>query len=223
MTRFPHKEDSAGKLRDKHETGKSSEALLADDPILALAKTLLDKDEYSEAEKLAKMLTQSNKVRDAARVRLLSVLKPPPKRPIYYLEREILSLPRWTRNAMRFLGDYVDMLVKAAAFDVIRNDRILYNVSLGPAIRYFEKAYPGETDLARQLGRVHTKQGIGDKGEVDKKHKHHVEFIESREDSTITFQSSEKPLYLISLLVHLPIIFPCKNPVCFGRYHRNHA
>ena len=153
MTRFPHKEDSAGKLRDKHETGKSSEALLADDQILVLAKILLGKDEYSEAEKLALMLTQSKKVRDTARVQLLSVLKPPPKRPIYYLEREILSLPRWTRNAMRFLGDCVDMLVKAAAFDVIRNDRILYNVSLGPAIRYFEKAYPGETDLARQLGK----------------------------------------------------------------------
>ncbi len=58
------------------------------------------------------------------------------------------------------------------------------------------------------LGCVHTKQGISDQGEIDEKHVYYVELIESGKDSTVALQSSEKSFYLISLLVHLPIILP---------------
>ena len=36
-----------------------------------------------------------------------------------------------------------------------------------------------------KLGCVHTKQRISDQGEIDEKHKHHIELIESREDSPV--------------------------------------
>ncbi len=152
MTYFPYNEDEAGILRDKHETGKASEALLADAEILSLAKELLPKDTYLEAEKMANMLTQSKSDKATARARLISVLPPPPKRPIYYLAREIRSLPRWTRNAMRFLGDYVDMLAKAAVYEVLA-DRDLLGKAFGTTISKFKVAYPNENTLADYLSR----------------------------------------------------------------------
>lgn len=152
MTHFPYTEDEAGILRDSHETGKSSEALLADEQILSLAKELLPESTYTEAESLAKMLTESKSRKAVSISQLISVLRPPPKRPIYYLEREIRSLPHWTRNAMRFLGDYVDMLVKAAAYEKLKDNRIFDN-AFGPAIGKFEIAYPKEKMLANYLSR----------------------------------------------------------------------
>ena len=152
MKYFPYKQDKAGTVRDKHETGEASEALLAATEILALAKELLPKDTYLEAERMANMLTQSKSDKAAARAQLISVLPPPPKRPIYYLAREIRSLPRWTRNAMRFLGDYVDMLAKAAVYEVL-SDRDLFGKAFGPTISKFRVAYPKENTLADYLSR----------------------------------------------------------------------
>ena len=39
--------------------------------------------------------------------------------------------------------------------------------------------------LVLKLGCVRTKQRISDQGEIDEKHKHHIEFIESRENSPV--------------------------------------
>jgi hypothetical protein len=152
MVHFPYEEDQGGILRDSHETGKLSEALLADEQVLSLAKELLPENTYTEAENLAEMLTESRSNKAAARSQLISVLLPPPKRPIYYLEREIRSLPRWTRNAMRYLGDYIDMLVKAAAYEKL-NERDIFRNPLGPAIDKFKIAYPNERTLASYLSR----------------------------------------------------------------------
>lgn len=152
MTYFPYEEDQAGVLRDNHKTGKSSEALLAEEEIILLAKELLPKNTYAEAESLAVKLTKSKSIRDGAKAQLMSVLPAPPKRPIYYLEHELQFLPHWTRNPMRFLGDYVDMLVKAAAFEKLNNKDIFEN-AFGPAIREFKKAYSAERKLADYLSR----------------------------------------------------------------------
>lgn len=150
--RYPYEENKAGQLRDKHETGKLVEALQANNQIISLAKEILNDSLYLEAESLAKMLTGSRSEKASARARLITILQPPPKRPIYYLAREIRSLPRWTRNAMRYLGDFVDMLVKASAYEKIGDEDILHS-SLGPAIGQFKRAFPKEEKLVDWLTR----------------------------------------------------------------------
>lgn len=152
MTYYPYEEDEAGKLRDTHKTGKKEEALLADDQIVMLAKEIVGNGAYLEAEELAKMLVGSKSEKDTARARLIEILPPPPKRPIYYLEHELTFLPRWTRDSMRYLGDFIDMLVKAAAYEK-KGDKKIFNNSLGPAIQQFSRAYPSEAKLVSYLTR----------------------------------------------------------------------
>lgn len=54
MYYYPYHGSKAGKLRDRHYKAKSSEYLLADNEIILLARDILNKDEYLEAEELAK-------------------------------------------------------------------------------------------------------------------------------------------------------------------------
>ncbi len=149
---YPYKEDEAGKLRGRHQTGSRSEALLADSQIVSLAKESLQRGVYSEAEEQSKLLVGSRTDKRKARAHLVKIIEPPPKRPIYYLEREINSLPRWTRDALRFLGDYIDILVKAAVYGETGNSGV-FRSSLGPAITNFEKAYSKEKKLVDWLYR----------------------------------------------------------------------
>lgn len=71
---YPYEEDRAGKLRDKHKTGKPAEALQADDQIIWLAKELLKDSIYLEAESLAGMLMGSRSEKVNARLRLIIIL-----------------------------------------------------------------------------------------------------------------------------------------------------
>jgi len=150
--RYPYKEDEAGKLRDRHKTANPSEALLADSQIVSLARELLQSDIYYEAEEQSKLLLGSRADKSKARTHLIRIIEPPPKRPIYYLEREINSLPRWTRDALRFLGDYIDILVKAAVYGETGNNGV-FKSSLGPAIAEFKKACPKENKVVDWLHR----------------------------------------------------------------------
>ncbi len=92
-----------------------------------------------------------------------------------------------------------------------------WEVEIDPPKHEIQVSFGGD------LGRVHTKQRIGDQSEIDEKHEHYVELIESREDSTIALQPPEKPFYLISPLVHLPIVFPRRNSGRLGWHHWSHA
>jgi hypothetical protein len=149
---YPFDEDLAGVLRDSHKTGKSTEAMMANKDVLLLGKEILTKDNYMEAEKLSNMLVGTKSEKNSARATLISVLMPPPKRPIYYLAHELEFLPRWTREAMRILGDYIDMLTKAAVFEMENNGEV-FRISFGPAINRFKKWYPKEAILAEWLER----------------------------------------------------------------------
>lgn len=62
------------------------------------------------------------------------MVEPPPKRPLYYAQAELRYLPRWTRNAIKYLGDYIDLLVKAMAFEFTKDQRCKES-SLGVNIR----------------------------------------------------------------------------------------
>jgi hypothetical protein len=108
------------------------------------AEKLLSKTDLKEAESLSWDIVWGNKrMRMTARYRLMDIVKPPPKRPLYYAQHEIQFLPTSMRNSIRYLGDYIDLLVKALAFEFTKN--------------------PGckETSLNGNLGRINpTKHGI---------------------------------------------------------------
>jgi hypothetical protein len=149
---YPFVENIAGSVRDSHKTGKSREALMANREIISLSKELLSKDVYSKAESLASMLVGTRSEKSTARNTITKVLLPPPKRPVYYLEHELKFLPRWTRESMRYLGDFVDMLTKAAVYEKeMRQD--VFKIAFGPAISRFKNYYPNRAQLVDWLER----------------------------------------------------------------------
>lgn len=147
---YPYDEDRAGILRDRHLTSKASEYLLADREIVSLAKKTLTTQEYREAENLAIELTGTKRKRELARDRLIEIVRPPPKRPLYYAQDEVLYLPHHTRDTLRYLGDFIDMLVKSAVYEKTRDTHV-FRLSLGPAIGKFETCWPDSKGLAGLL------------------------------------------------------------------------
>lgn len=88
------------------------------------SKELLSDSDFREADSLSWSLAQGTKrMRMDARGHLMEIVKPPPKRPLEYAQHEIQYLPQSTRNSIRYLGDYIDLLVKAFAFEVTKNPR----------------------------------------------------------------------------------------------------
>jgi hypothetical protein len=101
--------------------------------IVRLAREILSDDRYSEALQVSAMLGGSMKEKKYARIALLDLTQPPPKRPLYYLHHEAGWLPEITRDFIKYLGDYVDLLTKALRLEVIGPRRI--NSSLGVTAR----------------------------------------------------------------------------------------
>jgi hypothetical protein len=73
------------------------------------------------------MLTQSKSKKDYARMTLMRMVLPPPKRPLYYCHFEMKFLPHWTRNIMRDLGNYIDVLIKEMSLELTNNKHCLKN------------------------------------------------------------------------------------------------
>jgi hypothetical protein len=122
--------------------------------IVELAREILQQDEFLEAATLTRMISRSwgsKKERNYAKLKLCDLTKPPPSRPLYYLRREILGLPRNTRNCIRYLGDYIDLLTKEMTFEYL-NGNARRN-SLGTNARRLVEKRPDLSNLARKLGR----------------------------------------------------------------------
>jgi hypothetical protein len=147
---YPYRQGKAGRPRSRYRTAEASEYLLADSQVVSLAKQVLSNEEYLEAEDLAVRLAGTKREKDHARARLVELVKPPPKRPIYYAQEQMLDLPRWTRDALRYLGDYIDILVKSAVYEKTKG-RAIFNTSLGPAIEQFQRHWPDQVELANLL------------------------------------------------------------------------
>jgi len=73
------------------------------------------------------MLLGTKRQADSAREQLIQLVAPPPKRPLYYCQHELQFLPRWTRDALRDLGDYIDLLLKEALYEITSNERVFRN------------------------------------------------------------------------------------------------
>jgi hypothetical protein len=137
-------------------TGKKSEALDALPVVVKLAKDTLNPNTLIEAENIARKVIGSKKKQNEARIKLMNLVAPPPKRPLYYLENEIQYLPRWTRDSIRYCGDYIDLLVKAAAFEFSQDSRAK-QYSLGKNINILKsKKYNVPIELIDKLSRYNS-------------------------------------------------------------------
>jgi len=102
------------------------------------------------------MLAGSKTRKREAFYRLHELVHPPPKRPLYYAQHELEFLPRWTRDGIRYLGDYIDMLVKAMAFEFTKDPNCKKR-SLGRNIQLLEaKKYGIPPDLIERLERYNS-------------------------------------------------------------------
>lgn len=117
-------------MSSRWKTGKWSEALYALLVIIDIARDTLNSCESEEAEHLAIMLVGTKKQKKVARRRLMKLVEPPPKRPLYYLQSEIRFLPHWARDPTRYCGDYIDLLVKEMIYE-FTNNQCVREYSLG--------------------------------------------------------------------------------------------
>ncbi|MGD0646167.1 MAG: hypothetical protein ABSA75_14785 [Candidatus Bathyarchaeia archaeon] len=156
------------------QSGLRDKALEALPEIDNLAKELLTPEKYEETNKVSNILLKPWEKRKWAHAKLIVEVGYRPTRPLYYLMPLLQGLPRGTRDCIRYLGDYIDLLTKELAFEYLggnsrrcslgRNATQLSKSNLSPEIkeiakiliRYNEFLYnPGKHDFSLPPGRNH--------------------------------------------------------------------
>lgn len=122
------------------KTCPKSEYLLINDEIKSLAERLLSNEEIQEADHIALDLTKKSTKRLAIR-KLQKMVGFWPKRPLYYVNFELNSLPHWTRDSVRYIGDFIDVLVKYLAAEKLQNPKCMER-SLGINLRNLKNKIP---------------------------------------------------------------------------------
>lgn len=136
-------------MSSKYQTGKRSEALDALPEIIQLARDVLSEKKYQEAENIAHVLLGSKSESRRAKAKLKLEIGNHPTRPLWYLWPLLDGLPRYTRDSIRYSGDYLDLLVKE-----LTNEKIGGNArkrSLGANSKTLLKQAPDIEDLATLL------------------------------------------------------------------------
>lgn len=130
-------------MASRYRTGNSSEALTASPEIMELAGQVLSEADFNRAQNLSVMLVSSKSVKESAIEELVNLVGSSPKRPMYYAQYEIRFLPRWTRDAIRYFGDYVDLVSKHLLYELSKAPGS-GNTPLGVTIKMLEdrKALP---------------------------------------------------------------------------------
>ncbi len=95
-------------------TCPKSERLLIDQKIFSLAEDLLSQRTIDFANELSNKIVDGRYEKIKA-IRILTRIIPTrPKRPLYYARQKMRYLPHWTRDPIRYLGDYIDYLERKA-------------------------------------------------------------------------------------------------------------
>lgn len=131
------------------------QAYLEISPVLEeLSQSVLTPERLVWAHGISRGLISGRVRRRAALRELMGYIPEKPKRPIKYLrELEVGRLPHTTRNVVRYSGDYVDMLTKEMAIDLL-GDKRARKRSLGINARaLFEKGPMEHQGLFQDLGR----------------------------------------------------------------------
>ena len=129
--------------------------MLASQEVEVLAHDLLTKEEYERANEIAIMLVSSKPQKRKAVFELMKLVAPPPKRPLYYAQHELQFLPRWTRDAIRDMGDYIDILAKHLAFRCTNQMRVS-SFPLGASLQAVEKSGLVSNSLIQFLKRYNS-------------------------------------------------------------------
>ncbi len=138
------------------QTGRKAEVLWALPYLTTLAQEVLTEQEYIEAETTAVYLVRSKKLKDAAMQRLKALVAPPPKHPLLDAQEALKTLPRFTRDAIRYLAEYIELLVRAWTFE-LTDDAATKTRSLGSNVRRLSPKKLGiPADLVDQLKRFNS-------------------------------------------------------------------
>jgi hypothetical protein len=130
-------------------TGLRSEALDALPEIVKLARDTLTPEKLQEAESVAHDLLIGKRTKSIALAKLKLEIGMRPTRPLFYLcGTEFDGLPRNTRNCIRYLGDYLDLLTKEMAHEFLGGKS--RQTSLGVNARKLAKL-PEFSQLATKL------------------------------------------------------------------------
>jgi len=138
------------------KTCPKTEYLEIDDNIKTLACELLSEKEIFEADEVSQKLAVKS-----TRVGAIRYLKKKvgdrPKIPIYYANYELNGLPVRTRNPVRYIGDYIDQLVKCLTIDTMNNSSYGQK-SLGQNVYTLKGKIPEllHSQLARYNNQIYT-------------------------------------------------------------------
>ncbi len=124
-----------------NKTCPKSQYLEVDAYIMTLSNDILNESELAIASALSENLTSSKKVKQQAIGKIQAKVGDRPKRPLYYCVHELGFLPRWTRNTVRYLGDYLDHLIKYYSVEKLRDKKHEFK-SLGTNLNNIKGSMP---------------------------------------------------------------------------------
>ena len=113
------------------------EALDISPEVSALARKVLTDVEIEKADSISLMLVEKE-TKNKGIAELRKIVGYRPKRPLFYAYNELGFLPRWTRDAVRYLCDYVDQLCKHWAYICTQNEASLKG-SMGTSLSKIKK------------------------------------------------------------------------------------
>ena len=138
-------------LSSPWRSGLKEKALDALPEIVNLAQDVLPLEKIEEANKISQMLLGSKQRKKYAKAKLTLEVGLKPSRPLLYLMPLFQRLPRFTRDCIRYLGDYIDLLTKELAFEYAGGKA--RTSSLGKNATTMIRKTPELRDLARKLRR----------------------------------------------------------------------
>ena len=137
-----------------------------------MAEEVLAPEKLKEADFVADTLVKSKRNRKWAISKTIVEVGIRPSRPLFYWAQEMKALPRNTRNCIRYLGDYIDLLTKELSHELLdrnarlnslgTNARLLIQKSPNVKVlvetlkKYSDVLYtPGKHDFSLPPGRTH--------------------------------------------------------------------
>jgi hypothetical protein len=135
-------------------TGPKIGGLDALPEIAGLAAEMLTVEQLERADEMAMTLLTRRKQRRQVQWELIRMIPLKPSRPLMYLNPIIMQLPNATRDVIRYLGDYVDLITKEMTYEFL-NGKARFS-SLGINAKKLERATSVPRDLVDKLQRYNS-------------------------------------------------------------------
>jgi hypothetical protein len=135
-------------------TGPKIGGLEALPEIAGLAAEMLTVEQLERADEMAMTLLTRRKQRRQVQWELIRMIPLKPSRPLMYLNPIIMQLPNATRDVIRYLGDYVDLITKEMTYEFL-NGKARFS-SLGINAKKLEGATSVPRDLVDKLQRYNS-------------------------------------------------------------------